>query len=372
MLRRLVRATLGLLAAASLFVLTLELLVAIRPTLLPPRLGNHAYSKYGSFPGGIYFYEPQSALHFMRSNFETRAYFNGYAWTHRTDSLGFRNPRQLTDRSLLLLGDSLIYGHGVEERDSVAQLLRTEFSRPAYSMARQGDCLLQSYVLLRLNLDALDPEAVVLFVFLNDFADAALYRTASEMKAPPEIDWDYNAMKERLAEREAHVDLSPRRLLLGLRSVRLLRGAWRDLTPVNLIATAEAAGETLAPPGFIEAVLDPGTFRRASDYYRKLLGDLARRLDRQGVDLHLVHLDLSEQFAGRGDWARRRMDRYLRRVTGELDIAFATTEETFADCTDCFLPGDGHLSPAGHRRLAGFIDGMLSAEGAVSTDGSSD
>ncbi len=372
MRRRLVRATLGLLAAASLFVLTLELLLAVWPTLLPPRLGNHAYSKYGVFPGGIHFYEPQSALHFMRSNFETRAYFNGYTWTHRTDSLGFRNPRQLTDRSLLLLGDSLIYGHGVEERDSVAQLLRTEFSRPAYSMASQGDCLLQSYVLLRLNLEALDPETVVLFVFLNDFADAALYRTAAEMQAPPEIDWDYDAMRERLADREADVGLSPKRLLLGLRSVRLLRGAWRDLTPISLIANAEAAGEPPAQPGFIDAVLDPGTFSRTSHYYRKLLGDLARRLDRQDVDLYVVHLDLSPQFSGRGDQARQRLERFLRRVTGELAIAFATTEETFADCTDCFLPADGHLSPAGHRRLAGFVDAMLSAGNAGSTDVSAD
>jgi hypothetical protein len=373
MLRRLVRTTLGLLAATALFLLTLELLLAAWPTLLPPRLGNHAYSKYGSFPGGIYFYEPESKLHFMRSNFETRTYFNGYTWTHRTDGLGFRNPPELTDRSLLLLGDSLIYGHGVEERDSVAQRLRTEFSRPAYSMARQGDCLLQSYVLLRLDLEALDPEAVVLFVFLNDFADAALYRTAAEMEAPPEISWDYDALQERLAVREAHGDLSPGRLLLGLRSVRLLRGAWRDLTPVSLISNAEAAEEEpAAQPDFIEALLDSETFTRTSRYYRKLLEDLAPRLEHQGVSLHLVHLNLSSQFTGRGDRARLRLDRFLRQVTGDLGIAFATTEATFANCTDCFLPGDGHLSAAGHQRLAGFVDAMLSASDAKGPDAPSD
>ena len=49
MLRKLVRTTLGLLAAVALFLLTLEALLTLWPGLLPPSLGNHAFSKYGSF-----------------------------------------------------------------------------------------------------------------------------------------------------------------------------------------------------------------------------------------------------------------------------------------------------------------------------------
>jgi hypothetical protein len=359
MLRKLVRTTLGLLAATALFLLTVEALLTLWPGLLPPSLGNHAFSKYGSFPGGIYYFDPVSDLHFMRPNFETRAYFNGYSWDHRTDEFGFRNPPELGDRSLLLLGDSMIYGHGVEEDETVAHFLRDEFGRPAYNMGRQGDCLLQSYVLLRLNVDALQAETVVLFVFLNDFADAGLYRSATEMSSPPEIDWNYAEMRDHLDERAGHFVRSPKRLLLGLKSVRLLRGAWHDLAPVALIATAEAADQETAAPSFVDAILDPETFEQTSNYYRKLLRDLDNKLARRGIDLQVVHLNLASQFAGRGDRARLRLDGFLHRVTAQLGIPFATTEKTFADCEECFLPEDGHLSAVGHQRLASFVDAML-------------
>jgi hypothetical protein len=361
MLRRLVRSTLGLLAATAIFVLTLEALLTVWPTLLPPSLGNHAYSKYGTFPGGIYFRDLESKMHFMRSNFETRAYFNGYRWTHRTDHLGFRNPPELADRSLLLLGDSMIYGHGVEEESSVAHLLRTEFSRPAYNMARQGDCLWQSYILLRLNLDALDAETVVLFVFLNDFADAEIYRSAAQLKSPPEIDWDYDLMRNRLLEREAHTVLSPKRVLLGFKSIRLLKGAWRDMAPVSLISAAEAASGPIESSGFFDPILDPERFQRVSRYYRTLLRDLDHRLDQRGINLLVVHLNMGPIFGSRGERARRRLELKLQDMTSELGIAYASTADTFIDCSDCFLPNDGHLSLSGNRRLAGFVDSVLGA-----------
>lgn len=359
MLRRLVRTTLGLLAASILFLLTIELLLSLWPGLLPPRLANHAFSKYGSFPGGIYFVDLETHMHFMRSQFETEAYFNGYTWSHRTDALGFRNRSGLENRSLLLLGDSLIYGHGIEEEDAVTAQLRRNFQQPAYNMARQGDCLFQNYVLLRLFLDRLRPEEVVLFVFLNDFADVAFYRTAAEMRSPPEIGWDYEEMQSRLVAQEAHTVISPKRLLLGLKSIRLLQGAWRDLEPVSLIASAEAGEETSIAPHFADALLDHDTFRSVSAYYRTLLRDLKQRLDRRGIELHLVNLDVKPRDRGRTRQARRRLDRFLRLTSERLDIHYASTAQAFNACPDCFLPDDGHLSPAGHLRLAEFVDSML-------------
>ena len=76
MLRRLVRKTLALAAASILFLLTIELLLSLWPGLLPPRLANHAFSKYGSFPGGIYFVDAsdlKNGHHFDPTNLPTLA-----------------------------------------------------------------------------------------------------------------------------------------------------------------------------------------------------------------------------------------------------------------------------------------------------------
>ena len=99
MARRIVRLTLGTATAGLLFLLTLEALLAVWPGVLSPRLGNYAFSKYGTFPGGIYYRDPESGIHFMHPDFETETYFNGYRWHHRTDELGFRNPPGRVDRS---------------------------------------------------------------------------------------------------------------------------------------------------------------------------------------------------------------------------------------------------------------------------------
>jgi len=41
-------------------------------------------------------------------------YYNRYVWTHEADALGFRNRGPIVPADVLLLGDSFIYGHGVE------------------------------------------------------------------------------------------------------------------------------------------------------------------------------------------------------------------------------------------------------------------
>ena len=92
MISRILRTTVKVALAAVLFLLTLELVLAFLPGLLPTRLANYAYSKYGSFPGGMYFRDAESGINFLRPNFDTEAYFNGYRWLHSADPNGFRRP----------------------------------------------------------------------------------------------------------------------------------------------------------------------------------------------------------------------------------------------------------------------------------------
>jgi hypothetical protein len=192
---------LGSLLACALF---LEVALRIAPELLGSRTANQIFSVYHAKPGGIYFHEPVTDLLYMRPDYQTHAWFNGYTWHHATDARGFRNPPGRPVDGALLLGDSLIYGHGVEEEDGVAAQLEKRHGRRVYNLSRQGDSLYPHYVMLRLHLEAFRPETVVLFVFHNDFHDLLAYRGVALLQEAPEITFgDYARIREQLADRPA-------------------------------------------------------------------------------------------------------------------------------------------------------------------------
>ncbi len=128
---------LTLLTVVTLLLLgTLELLLAFAPGLFGEQRLNEVYSRYDIRPGGIYVRERRAGLRFMWPDFSTENYWNGYRWQHSTDSRGFRNPPG-TPTEVLLLGDSLIYGHGVEEPETVSAFCaRSAASAPTTWAAR--------------------------------------------------------------------------------------------------------------------------------------------------------------------------------------------------------------------------------------------
>lgn len=330
----------------------LEIALRTLPLKRASTLSNEVYTAYGSFPGGIYFTEPETQINFMVPGFETENFWNGYSWRHRADGLGFRNPPGLEDHSILLFGDSMIYGHGVEEEQTAAHLLRTA-GRPAYNMARQGDCLYQQYVLLRLYRDELAPRTVVLFVFFNDFADLLFYRTPEEIEQIPELRLDTRALRQRVADLGRNPRYPLRRQLYRFRSLRLLRGVAKSFSG-DWMARAEAA-----PAGeddLAAAVLKPERFALASRYYRRVLGECQRLAAEKGIDLRVVLLDVGAGVGPDGRRAYELLRGFLQKTSAETGFSFATTAGIFDGCDDCFLPHDGHFSPQGHARLARFLD----------------
>lgn len=349
---------LGAILLSSLLGLgVLEIALRTLPLKRASTLANEVYTAYGSFPGGIYFTEPATRINFMVPDFETENFWNGYSWDHRTDGLGFRNPPGLKDRSLLLLGDSMIYGHGVEEEQTVAHLLRSR-GRAAYNMARQGDCLYQQYVLLRLYRDELAPRTVVLFVFFNDFADLFFYRTREQIEQIPELRLDGQALRQRVADLGRHPRYPLQRQLYRARSLRLLRGVAKSLSSGDWMARAEAA--PAGEDGLAAAVLQPERFALASRYYRRVLGECQRLATEKGADLEVVLLDVGAGVGPDGRRAYERLHGFLQETSHEEGFAFTTTAGVFEGCEDCFLPHDGHFSPQGHARLARFLDELIS------------
>jgi hypothetical protein len=374
------------------------------------------FDRYNSRPGGMYFREDRTGMQFMWPSFETRAFSHGYFWSHRTDARGFRNPPGARAGDAVLLGDSMIYGHGVEEEQSVAGILRTRYRRAVYNMARQGDCLYQNYVIARLYLEELRPRFALLFFFHNDFVDLKASRAPEQLESGVEVEgYDYRAIRadvERIGRGRTDVPWYRRPLVPQL----LAAAAWpapaaetRADRPAyrrgreQLTRAREKEGDAglrrlLLDPRF-ERFLDrrPGALRdqdlaRGHDYYARILADLGRRCEAQGT--RLVVIDIAEIDPGGALPDRERLERQLEQQLG-ADVPKAILDEvaahlrsrredtaarvrslaadaariagvewidatgTWLDCAQCRLEHDGHLSPEGHLRLARFLDRLL-------------
>ena len=354
--QRLARRIGGVAFSVGLVLVSLEAALRLAPGLIGGRLANAVYSAYG--PAGIYFRDREVQMNFMWPNFVTRAYWNGYWWQHRTDAGGFRNPPELTAKSLVLLGDSLIYGHGVEEEDTAAHLLRAQHGRPAYNMGRQGDCLFQQYVLSRLDLPRLRPETVVLFVFVNDFRDLEVYRAPAQIADPPELERiDYDALRARVEHPEPPFRLGEQ--LSRLRVWRLGSGIAELLRARP--KPADEVHELMAP------IFEDARFVPIARYYRLVLADLARRSRDQGAEFVVVLLELPDEVVANATAAQERLRGLLDEIGAKDGFRVLGTREIFRDCADCFLPHDGHLSREGHRRLAAFVDAQIPPRAAPPT-----
>ncbi len=345
---------LTLLAATAMLLLgALELLLRLDPLLVGERRCNFIFSTYDARPGGIYVREKRSRMRFMWPEFATQNYWNGYRWHHATDARGFRNPPG-TPAEVLLLGDSLIYGHGVEETETVAHYLRSEHGVGAYNMGRQGAALYDEYVLLRTFLPELAPQAIVLFVFLNDFDDLEVYRSADEIAAMPELDrLDYAALREWNRQLPARLPAALRRWLWRRPSLRLLLAAAKDLPGVAFTTPAFAAGLEDDPP-FLAPLLDEARRARLASYYTRIFADLAARCGARGIALRVVYLGAGadpQTYAA----AQERAVALVGAAARASDLRFFDSRDVFAGCPDCFRPLDGHFSAAGHRRRARFV-----------------
>src|SRR5262249_44873319 len=138
----------------------LEVTLRWRPLLLGPAFANGALSRYTIRPGGIYYRDPRLRMNFMVPDFTTTMYYNGYVWHHQTDALGFRNQPLHVPADVVLLGDSIVYGHGVEFEQTIGYYLEQRSGLRVANLGRQGDCAFQEAYLLTEYLPVFKPRVV--------------------------------------------------------------------------------------------------------------------------------------------------------------------------------------------------------------------
>ena len=382
------------------------------------------YDRYNTTPRGMYFHDPQAGMNFMWPSAEMTAHSHGYFWNHRTDARGFRNPPERQGTDVLLLGDSLIYGHGLDDDETVTSILHKDYGYSAYNMARQGDCLYQQYVLTRLFLDEFTPQTIMLFVFSNDLVDLGKTRDPGQIHLAPEIDLhNYAAIRGRIKQKGANKPripfyrrfIIPRLLVASGRSKKAdakgkgSAGKGRDkilalqrqgvLPPPGEVLDIEYARRVLSIPRFRRRItgnwrtLDAASLSVAEQYYRRILLDLKRRCDKRQTRLVVVNLALNQEGYWRknsGRWGARFakkssveiskeardyvsdfvLDLRVRSVAQvgamtavvarDVQVEYLNLSEDFR-AVDNYLPNDGHLSREGHSRLAERLNRLLSS-----------
>lgn len=302
-------------------------------------------------------------LKLHRPNFETDCYFFGYHWRHRSDGYGWRNPETWESADLVVLGDSIVYGHGVDEEQTTAHFLRGLLQQRVVNMGMTGASPVHYLAYLHNFALPLEPRVVVVFFFTNDLQDLRKRRSPEQLAS-------FVASGKG---RETRV--LPRATLLGklrfgseeaswldrLAVYRLAEyrlRAWRPSRPAPEIDSKASRWDGtepdqlgLAPPP--DELLDRMEARPTIAYIRRALSMMAESSRQANASLVVGHIGRRKKT----DWLLRRV---LRQTSVEQGFHYFETPVLEGRYR---LPNDGHLSEDGHRRLAETLAAYLKERG---------
>lgn len=342
-------------ALASACVLGLEAVLWSAPGLLRGRMANQVLSGYHSELDGIYV--PDLYLgRTLRPGFVRSMYWNGHVWRHDANADGYRGPR-LERAGAVFLGDSMIYGHGVETGQTVPSRFQAATGLPSANLGQQGTGPVQALERLRRTGLRLRPRHVLLCVHPTDVMDALAGYERGELQRFVAQD-GYRPVAR--ADQEPGVfQFWLARVAIPLRAGRALRGLTQGSAPDDRPASAEGEGARFLPSR--EAIAEPfapiagrGDPDAALGWtvLRRAVGQISAAAQGAGADLVIFDIGYPSAFSAA-----------VEGLAGEVraryvDAGRAALAEAQGGA-DIYLARDGHWSPAGcdvvARRLAAAV-----------------
>jgi len=325
----------------------------------------------------LYFHRPRAE--YIQSN-------PGYEVTYRINSLGFRGteisrtpPKGF--RRLLVVGDSVVEGHGVEFKDTFATLLGRELHPQGWEVVNVG-VQGASPLYYACNLDRylnLHPDAILLLIFDNDLYEDRS-RESQYFKLPDMDDSD------ALLSGEVRPSSSPFKLVtLVRRMMKRLEKARAD-SALDLMVRENLRGfrpneeqkslDTLSPYLVAPSLFDAEW--RMSERYLDLI---ATRLQESSVRLFVANLSLTNLDtqkppayrshalrleAGVQDWTSSRKIPFLDLIPAVDGPINGNPKSALT------IPLDGHPSAEGHafmaRELLPWLRHELATESALRSE----
>ncbi len=326
---------------------------------MKPALGGRAFengirSKYREGPGGIYYTDssfPVSRL--MKPNFLAELSYNGYEWHHQTDRYGFRNERDRDRADLLLLGDSFIYGHGLEQRQTIPYFLEQLSGLSVINMARQGDCALQEVCLLNAYIKKFRPRYVIHFFSQNDISDLAFYLSKQTIQAyldRPIDDFPCPNLPSEttISEGNPFKKRNEWNPLTQTYLLRVLRGI-----PKKKLLRQWMGGQILEPLEQFSENMDENSMEWR--FTRKALHQMSLISKQQGAEVLLAPILIMTK----PPYTLQRT--ILQKIAKEGEIRLLDTTGISGLTPEYFLKNDGHFSEAGSLAMAKLVAAALNS-----------
>ncbi len=337
---------------ATVAALAFEALLASSPGLLKGRVADVAYSGYHWQRGGIYDLDPVLGP-VMRPSFARPMYWNGHRWRHETNAAGYRGPL-LARADAVFLGDSMIYGHGVEEDETVAAAFSAQTGESVANLGVQGTCVLQSVVRFLDHGRPLRPRRVFLCVHPTDVEDALHFYGAAELRRVSSLPLADGARPRVLPEFQPPTWRTPVRLwaarfALPLRCsgiagalVRALRERALAAPPRDPFVPTQGDRDRIIS-GLAPA--DPEADRTSWEAQRHAVAELARAGRRSGARLVLFDIGYPDGFSAA-----------VKALAAEVGATYSPAGRAALDRAlageRVYLPNDGHWTPLGSRLVA--------------------
>jgi len=293
-----------------------------------------------------------------------------YHCDFRCDRDGFRNSIDLNAADVVVLGDSLIEGFHVDEREILTARLAQQSGLVVANLARGGDGPQQELQVLRRYGLRLRPKVCVwAFYEGNDLADAADYdRYRRIVEHSPRVSRLRRAVERSFTANA--VDLLNRTVIrpAPLVPARLFTGRWQD-RPGGPVEIAFGSGDY--------RVDKPRAESREFEIVRSVLAEANAACREHGIDFVVAFIP--SKFRVYGDfctfnpsspcrgWMLDDLPAALKGTVEGLgaDVAYVDLTRRLRDEAAAgslvYLPDDTHWSSAGHRAAADELAARISA-----------
>ena len=344
-------------------ILLLEAGLRLFPGLLKGELANFTYGGYHHQAGGIYTGHPNLA-HALRAGYGRTIYWSGHWWRHDANAGGFRGP-MLEKADVVFLGDSMIYGHGVDNDQTVSAQFQQLTGKPSANLGVQA----YSAVHNALQFDRLGvplrPRYVLLCCHPNDMIEVILNYPAEEVERYLSAEPAYSV--KPIARGQGKTDgLREFRLAWGqhvslpLRSARAISGLFRLIAARGAQAAANEAEEDWVLPS--QASIDEPFDPRADEQteltwraYQYAIAQIKSRCDELGAKLIVFDLGYPTAFC---DATRD----YVQSIGAQYSDAGRQVLRAGLDGEHVYLKNDGHWTPLGCRLIAEALAKAIEGE----------
>lgn len=335
-------------SAASVVLSLAVMEIALRVVTPIQRVVGPIGSYYQFDPELGWIGKPSVEARFCKPDFDVLLGHNA-AGFRRTPSLAPQSP----EKTIAVLGDSFVWGWGVDDGCVVTDVLQS-VGNPPWKVENFGvnayGTLQESLLLKRLVAQGVKPTTVILLFFENDFNDT----TAQATNRPwADVD-DTGCVVRNIPVAEDHITDS---------SLRALLDRSRLFSTIAYVANLWKARSQQAPAGEASNAQVP-VAQRAIDAVAFCLRDIRTTCETVNARFLVVYVPAVQDIQGVGGPAAATALRAAcdSATVESLDLTPAFREASAGDPGRLYFPNDQHWTAEGHRVAAATIHRHLTRD----------